>query len=109
MGVWFLWGDGNIFFPKEKLRCSFLLLRAVEHLHIHNCNHIIAPEVFSTLTNVRELKMGNIHLTSLEDTLAVVYAFPKLETLLIYGISIWGVPMLPLFRMYPNVHHIMAF
>jgi hypothetical protein len=39
-------------FPADKLRHILLLLRSMEHLHIHNCYHIINSNMFSVLTNV---------------------------------------------------------
>jgi hypothetical protein len=83
-------------FPGDKLRRIFLLLRSVEHLHIHNCYHVINSNMFSVLTNVRELVMEDIRLTSLQHTLSIVYTFPKLETLSIIGRSTWGDRSLPL-------------
>ena len=85
-------------FPADKLRHIFLLLRSVEHLHIHNCYHVIKSDMFSVLANVRELVMEDIRLTSLQHTLSFVYAFPKLETLSIIGRSTWGDRSSPPYR-----------
>jgi hypothetical protein len=91
--------DGTrLCFPADKLRRVFLLLRSVEHLHIHNCYHVIKSNMFSVLTNVRELVMEDIRLTSLQHTLSFVYAFPKLETLSIIGRSTWGDRSSPPYR-----------
>lgn len=79
----------RLYFPADKLRRIFLLLRSVEHLHIHNCYHVINSNMFSVLTNVRELVMEDIRLASLHHMLSFVHAFPKLETLSIIGRSTW--------------------
>jgi len=79
----------------DKLRRIFLLLRSVRHLHICNCYHVIDPNVFSILTNVRELVMEDISLTSLQHMLSFVYAFPILETLSVVGTSTWRDRSLP--------------
>jgi hypothetical protein len=82
-------------FPADKLRRIFLLLCSVEHLHIRNCYHVINSNMFSVLTNVRELVMEDIRLSSLQHTLSFVYAFPMLETLSIVGRSTWRDLYLP--------------
>jgi hypothetical protein len=86
-------GGTSISYPANKLRRIFLLLRSMEHLHIHNCYYVINSNMFLVLTNVREL---DICFASLQDPLSFVYAFPKLETLSIIGRSDWGDPSLDL-------------
>ena len=88
-------GETRSSFPSDGLRRIFLLLRSVRHLHIYNCYHVIDPNVFSILTNVRELVMEDISLTSLQHMLSFVYAFPILETLSIVGTSTWRDRSLP--------------
>ena len=88
--------DGTrLSFSTDQLKRIFRLLRSVEYLHIHNCNYIIDSNVFSVLTNVRELVMEDIRLKSLEHTLSFVYAFPMLKTLSIVGNSTWRDLSLP--------------
>jgi len=80
----------------DKLKHIFRLLRSVEYLHIHNCYHAIDSNMFSVLTNVRELVMEDICLDSLQHMLSFVYAFPVLKTLSIVGKSNWRGRSLPL-------------
>jgi hypothetical protein len=89
--------DGTrLSFWTDQLKRIFRLLRSVEYLHVHNCNYVIDSNVFSVLTNVRELVMEDIRLKSLEHTLSFVYAFPMLKTLSIVGMSTWRDLSLPL-------------
>jgi hypothetical protein len=76
-------------FSIDKLKRIFRLLRSVEYLHIHKCHHVIDSNMFSVLTNVRELVMEDIRLNNLQHTLSFVYAFPMLTTLSIVGRSTW--------------------
>lgn len=89
-------GGTRLSFSTDKLRRICLRLHSMEHLHIHNCYHVINPTMLSVLVNVRELVMEDIHLTNLQHVLSCVYAFPMLETLSIVGKSNWGDKSLPL-------------